>query len=90
MTDADKAVIEDPEYAYVSEDDSPEMKELNQEERHRTSARSKAGRLDVPSGRSPPLESAMAMLKYGYTVAVSGLLSSNILGADFAQGYGVR
>jgi len=68
MPDAPKTVFEDSDSAYVSDEDSPEMKELKKEDRHQSYDRSEDGTLKVPTSKSAALKSAEAMLQSDYTV----------------------
>jgi hypothetical protein len=74
MTDVPSSKGSDPEAGYVSEEDSPEMKEMTQEVRGQGSSSlfltpEGDARLGVPA-QSPPLKSAEAMLEPNYTVAI--------------------
>jgi hypothetical protein len=72
MTDAQKPVFDDSDSAYISDEDSPEMKQLKKEERSQSHEFSEDGTLKVPSVKSATLKSAEAMLQSDYTVADLG------------------
>jgi hypothetical protein len=75
-------VFDDSDSAYVSEDDSPEMKTLNKEARQRTTTRTAGESLTVPSSRLSPLKSAEEMFRPGYTVPFAGIYYLNVLNVN--------
>jgi hypothetical protein len=72
MADAQKPAFDDLDSAYVSDEDSPEMKELKREDRQLPYDQSEDGTLKVPSTKSTKLKSGEAMIQSDYTVFGSG------------------
>jgi hypothetical protein len=69
MTDAQEPVFNKLDSAYISDEDSPEMKQLKKEERSQPHELSEDGTLNVPSAKSATLKAAEALLQSGYTVS---------------------
>jgi hypothetical protein len=90
MADAQKTLFDDSDSAYVSDEDSPEMKELKKEERQQPFDRSEDGTLKIPSSKSTALKSAAAMLQSDYTVFSSETSYSSPCVLTFRKGYGLR
>jgi hypothetical protein len=85
MADAQKPVFDDLDSAYVSDEDSPEMKELKREDRQLPYDRSEDGTLKVPSTKSTALKSAEAMLQSDYTVFGSGTCFNCLLANSYKR-----
>jgi hypothetical protein len=90
MADAQKPIFDDSDSAYVSDEDSPEMKELKREDRQQPYDRSEDGNLKIPTTKSLTLKSAEAMLKSDYTVHSSGAILLIACMLTFIKGYSMR